>query len=727
MRTPKLAAFELRKFARGRLPRAAMAALVLLPLLYGALYLWSFWDPYSRLDKIPVALVVEDRGATADGARITAGADLAAKLRDTATFDWQRTDAASARRGLENGRYYLTLTVPADFSARLASSSGPQPVTSALQVRTNDANNYIVGQISRSVFSEVRAAASASASRGYYDHVFVSFADLHDKTLQAANGADRVTSGAGSAEQGAKDLGSGIARAESGARQLSTGLTQAHTGSGTLATGLDSLDSGASQVAAGTQRLADAVNGASDQLAFVKAHTKEIGDTATLVADGAHTVRTHLADIARLAPGAARDSRTAADYLKGQYDKQCAAGAPAAPAAPPSPTATAGTAPPAPAPDLCAALKKGADLAADAARATGQLNDAVGADPRALTRLTDDLATLERYARQLAAEAPHLGTDIDTAVTDVNTLNSGAHQVATGAHTAAGGARTLHKGLGTLSSGADSLSGGMYQLSDGSNRLTTGLTSLTDGSAQLAGGLHDGVGRIPDYDSSQRAARSSVMADPVQLASRALHKADTYGEGLAPYFIPLALWVGAMVAYMLFAPLNRRALSAGAPAWRIAVAGWLPAAATGAVQVVALLAVLHWALGLEMLRTAGTVGFLLLTTACFAAIVQLLCARFGPAGRVLVLALLMLQLTSAGGTYPVQTSPGFFTALHPLLPMSYVVGGLRRLITGGSLVPVWQGCAVLLAYTAGALLLTAFTARRKQVVTVSALHPELTL
>ena len=55
----------------------------------------------------------------------------------------------------------------------------------------------------------------------------------------------------------------------------------------------------------------------------------------------------------------------------------------------------------------------------------------------------------------------------------------------------------------------------------------------------------------------------------------------------------------------------------------------------------------------------------------------------------------MLQLTSAGGTYPVQTSPGFFAAIHPFLPMSYVVDGLRRLITGGDLGRVWQGCVVL--------------------------------
>lgn len=217
------------------------------------------------------------------------------------------------------------------------------------------------------------------------------------------------------------------------------------------------------------------------------------------------------------------------------------------------------------------------------------------------------------------------------------------------------------------------------------------------------------------------------MADPVKLASSSLHAAPNYGTGFAPYFIPLSLWVGAMVAYMLIQPLNRRALAAGAPAWRIAFAGWLPVAATGLLQVAALMSVLHWQLGLQMTHAAGTMGFLALVTCCFAAIVQWLNARFGAAGRILVLAVLMLQLTSAGGTYPVQTSPGFFGAIHPYLPMTYVVDGLRRLITGGGLGPVWQGCAVLLAFTAGALALTALSARRKQVWTLDRLHPELSL
>src|SRR5690606_24542815 len=100
MRSPKLAALELRRFGRGKLPRAALVALMVLPLLYGALYLWSFWDPYDRRDRIPVALVNEDKGATADGKRITAGDDIAEGLRDSATFDWREVSAQEARRGV---------------------------------------------------------------------------------------------------------------------------------------------------------------------------------------------------------------------------------------------------------------------------------------------------------------------------------------------------------------------------------------------------------------------------------------------------------------------------------------------------------------------------------------------------------------------------------------------------------------------------------------------------
>ena len=127
MRLPKLAALELLRFGRGKLPRVALVAILVLPLLYGALYLWSFWDPYGRLDRIPVALVNADTGATADGKKIDAGADITKGLLDSDTFAWHRVSAADARKGVEKGTYYLSLTMPADFSKRIASNSGDSP------------------------------------------------------------------------------------------------------------------------------------------------------------------------------------------------------------------------------------------------------------------------------------------------------------------------------------------------------------------------------------------------------------------------------------------------------------------------------------------------------------------------------------------------------------------------------------------------------------------------
>ncbi|MEU6592037.1 YhgE/Pip domain-containing protein [Streptomyces sp. NPDC046881] len=694
MRSPRLAALELRRFGRGRLPRAALVALLVLPLLYGALYLWSFWDPYGRLDRIPVALVNDDKGATAGGKKITAGDDIVDGLRDSRTFEWHEVSDEEARAGVEDGTYYLSLTMPADFSRRIASSSGDSPETGALRVRTNDANNYIVGQISRTVFNEVRSAASAKASRGFLDKIFVSFSDIHDKTVTAAQGADKLNSGIGKAEKGSKDLADGLKEAKGGSGKLAKGLKKLDTGSG-------DLQQGSRQVADGTQALADKVNGVYAEAGpFLRTNEKTIGDTARLVSDSAKAVKDNLDVLVKRAPAAAKIAHASSALLDKIYRERCEGAALADPA--------------------CPELKRARTAAAEVATVADDLNTLIADQNGDLKTMRDNLGTLRKQADALAARAPHLYEDVDDAVKKINKLNTGAQKVAAGAeklHTGIGtahtGAVTLDQGIGTAKSGAETLNGGLYKLSDGSGK--------------LAGGLHSGAKKIPDYDKQDRDRRTDVMADPVQLASHDLHNAPNYGTGFAPYFIPLSLWVGAMVAYMLIPPLNRRALAAGSSTWRIALAGWLPVVAVGVLQVAALMAVLHWAIGLQMLRAAGTIGFLCLVTACFAAIVQWLNARFGPAGRILVLALLMLQLTSAGGTYPVQTSPGFFNAIHPFLPMSYIVEALRRLITGGGLGPVWQACGVLAAFTAGALALTALAARRRQVWTPDRLHPELSL
>ncbi|GGW91775.1 YhgE/Pip domain-containing protein [Streptomyces noursei] len=775
MRSPRLAALELRRFGRGKLPRLGLVALMLIPLLYGALYLCSFWDPYSRLDKIPVALVNEDQGATADGKKLTAGADLARNVKDSKTFDWEEVNAADAAKGLEKGDYYLSLTVPKDFSQRIASSGGDDPQTGALQVRTNDANNYIVGSISKTVFSEIRAKTSSKSTRAFLDKIFVSFSDLHDETAKAADGAGKVDDGLGTAREktgeladglgklnkGAGDLSNGAGKLDKGAGDLSNGAGKLDEGAGDLSNGAGKLDKGAgdlsngasqaaakakelsqgaSQVADGTQQLVDQIGGlAKKDLPYLKQHGQEIADGARFVVKVTEDVDDLLSKLPANSSKAATQTRKNADDAQALYEARCTGGNTDAD---------------------CARLKGVAAGAAAGADLAEKVDNAIAhAD---FGQLRAKLREVQQGAQMVADQVPDIVKNADGQLAKLNQLNDGAHKVAQGAgqfagglgtlangagqladgagklHNGAGdlanGAGQLHKGAGDLADGAGQLADGAGQLHnglgtahDGAEKLSGGLYKLKDGANQLATGLHNGVAKIPDYDKKDRDTRTDVMADPVKLAAKSMHKAPNYGTGLAPYFIPLSLWVGAMVAFMLLAPLGKRALAAGAPGWRIALGSWLPAFAIGVVQVLALMAVLHWALGLEMARAGATIGFLMLATACFTAVIQLLSAFFGPAGRVLTLVILMLQLTSAGGTYPVQTSPGFFGAIHPYLPMSYVVDGLRRLITGGDVDVVWQGSVVLAAFTLGALALTALAARSRQVVRMKDLHPELSL
>ncbi|MEU3991383.1 YhgE/Pip domain-containing protein [Streptomyces platensis] len=692
MRSPKLAALELRRFSRGKLPRLGLVALTLIPLLYGALYLCSFWDPYSRLDKIPVALVNDDRGATTGGKEIHVGDELAENLKDSKKFHWEDVSAVDAAKGVENGTYYLSLTVPKDFSERIASSSGKTPQTGALKVRTNDANNYVVGSISKTVFSEVRAKTSAASSRTMLDKIFISFSDLHDKTAEAADGAGKLDDGLGTAKDKTGQLADGLGKLDKGADRISKGAAEA-------ATKARQLSLGARKVSDGTQQLADKVHGiARKDLPYLREHGKDIGRKAQIVADLTEQLDEDLGKLPGDSAKAAQQARENADNAAELYQDRC--------------NGLVDTDPD------CPKLKAIADGSALAADTAEKVNDTVAHTD--FGQLRTKVRELHHGAAMVAEEAPGIANRADKAIGQINQLNAGAHQVSQGAGLFA-------DGIGTLADGAGKLHDGLGVAKDGADKLTGGLFKLKDGSNQLSDGLHSGVSKIPDYNKKDRDTRTEVMADPVELAAKSLHKAPNYGTGLAPYFIPLSLWVGAMVAFMLLQPLGKRALAAGAPGWRIALGSWLPAYAIGVVQVLALMAVLHWGLGLEMARTAGTVGFLLLATACFTAIIQLLGAFFGPAGRVLTLVVLMLQLTSAGGTYPVQTSPGFFAAIHPFLPMSYVVDGLRRLITGGDLAIVQQGCAILAVFTVGALALTALAARSRQVVRMKDLHPELSL
>lgn len=645
--SPTLPWFELARFRRSRLTRVALVAVAVVPLLYGALYIWANINPTNNLDKIDAAIVnhdqlveVEDR----DGGKqpVAIGRLLAANLisnDDGSNYDWHLTDASDANRGLADGRYKAVLTIPKNLSAAATSTSGDpsEAIQGRLNLSTNDSVNYINGTIAETILADARKALNAQVTETYLDNIYLGFTDIRMALDEAAGGAGQLADGAGTLVGGTEQLADG-------ARQL---------------------DAGAGQLAGGLKTLDSRTNGLPGQ-------TRQLADGARQVAAGTGQLNVTIQQITSAILAATANANADIDRLAATLDQladDCEADPP---------------------PGIsCSTLR-------DAAARSDELKGFVG-DVRG--QVSDVSANTQRLA-------------------------SGADQVADGNEALAANVPSLVNAIGQAADGASQLAGGTGPLADGAAQAADGAAQLENGAAQLQAGLVDGRDGVPDYDKDERELLAKTAATPVEEAAKRLHGVDGYGSALAPYFMALALWVGAMAIYLLLRPLSARAVASTAGSVRTALAGFAPGLLLSFVQAVLLVAVVHWVVGVDAARPLLLLGAALAAAIVFTALNQMFVALFGPAGRFVAIVFVCLQLTSAGGTYPIETSPGFFGTLHTLMPMTYVVDLFRSAVAGGGS-SVGADFAVLAVFTLGALAVTSLAAYRSQRVTISRLHPTL--
>lgn len=352
-------------------------------------------------------------------------------------------------------------------------------------------------------------------------------------------------------------------------------------------------------------------------------------------------------------------------------------------------------------------------------------------------RLRDQGLTAEQAAPVLAAY-DQLGNHVDRAGEKVRQLSGkldalalGAGQVADGAEALAQATPALKQGIGDartgadrLATGADELAEGTEALRQGAGSLHTGLVEATQGANRLRKGLADGAAQVPATDEEARATIARTIASPVEVKNSSKASADSYGEGLAPFFLALAAWIGGYVLFLLVRPLSGRALAAGQRSWRIAVGGWLAPALIAAVQMVLAVAVVSVVVGVAPQHVAGVLAVLVLSSVTFVAVIHFLCAALGSPGQFLGLVLMVVQLVSAGGTFPWQTIPGPLHWLHDVLPMPHTVEAVRLVMYGGPADLLWQHLVVLGLWLVGALVLTSLVARAQQVWSVRRVNPE---
>jgi putative membrane protein len=646
VKTLRLALLELFRFRGGRPPLLPLA-LTLVPLLYGGVYLWATWDVYGRLDRIPVAVVNQDVPVTAREIEVNAGQLFVQQLRQDRIFDWRFVDLQRAQRGLQSGAYYFAITVPPDFSSKLASPAPDLPRRASMLITLDDANGYLAGKMEQTTEAKLQNQITAAAHTAFAQRVLGDLTTLHQRLDQAtaAIGRQRAAN----------------RRVSDDAAKVAAGLQKGQALAGRFTTTNQQLVAGAQQV---LQSVSGSAASAADEI--------PIGAQSAL--DGASAAQR----AAGLAASNASSAAASADV----------------------------------------ALNTLADL--------GQAHPTLLTDP-SFRQVMDSV----RRTRQSAGDASSSAQQADAATQQATAGAQWVQSAASGPQqqlrTAASQASDLVRLAQQSADQADELSRRANTASKRATMLQTDAKRLDASQAKLSASLTAAFKQIPPASAQQRARIAATLSSPVQIVTTNVHPAGVYGRGLAPLLFGIAIWVFALVAFVLFRPLNPRALAGQAHALTVAVAGWLPAAAIGVVGALVLYGVADGVLGLQPIHRLEAIGLVILAALSFVALVHLLRTAFGALGDAISFALLTVQLTASGGLYPLQTGPSPFQTVHQIMPITYVVDGLRVSISGGTDAKLIRAAIVLAGILVVSIALTALAVARQRTWTMSRLKPAVTI
>ena len=258
-----------------------MIGISLIPALYNIIFLSSMWDPYGQLSDLPVAVVNHDKEASYNGNSMSIGKDMVSNLKENKTLDFHFVDEEEGKKGLENGDYYMVVTLPSDLSEKAASILTDHPEQMQIDYQTSSGHSFIASKMSDSAMTQLKQSVSTNVTETYTKALFNKMVDLKDGMSQAASGSEKLTDGANQLVAGSQALTTnlhsladssltfsngteqftkGLSSYVSGVEQLHLGLGNFNSGLVTYTGAVSQLDSGLGQLSSKSPELVRGIN-----------------------------------------------------------------------------------------------------------------------------------------------------------------------------------------------------------------------------------------------------------------------------------------------------------------------------------------------------------------------------------------------------------------------------------------------------------------------------------
>ncbi|HEQ4723484.1 YhgE/Pip domain-containing protein [Streptococcus pyogenes] len=707
-----------------------MIGVALVPALYNLSFLGSMWDPYGRVNDLPIAVVNHDKPAKRADKSLTIGDDMVDKMSKSKDLEYHFVSAKQAQEGLKEGDYYMVITLPEDLSQRAATLLNPEPQKLTIRYQTSKGHGMVAAKMGETAMAKLKESVSQNITKTYTSAVFSSMTDLQSGLKEASAGSQALASGAKTAQAGSQTLSTNLAaltgasqqfqqstgRLTSGLTTYTDGVNQVKNGLGTLSTdipnylnGVSRLSQGASQLNQGLSQLTQATTLSDEKAKGIQSlivglpvlnqgiqqlntelstlqppnlNADELGNSLGAIAQAAKQVIVE-ETAAQNEELSALQATSVYQSLTAEQQGELAA---ALSQSDKSQTVSAAQTILSSVQTLSTSLqslsqedqsKQLEQLKEAVAQIANQSNQALPGASSALTELSTGLAKVNGSLNQQVLPGSN---QLTTGLAQLNRYNtaigSGVIKLSEGTNALSSKSGELLDGSHQLSEGATKLADGSSQLSQGGHQLTSGLTELSTGLSNLNGSLAKASQQLSLVSVTDKNAKA--VAKPLVLNEKDKDGVKTNGIGMAPYMIAVSLMVVALSTNVIFAnSLSGRPVK---DKWdwakqKFVINGFISTMGS----IVLYLAI--QLLGFEARYGMETLGFIMLSGWTFMALVTALVGWDDRYGSFASLVMLLLQVGSSGGSYPIELSGAFFQKLHPFLPMTYVVSGLRQTIS----------------------------------------------
>lgn len=694
---------DLRRLSTNVIALIVTMGLCIIPSLYAWFNIAAMWDPYGSTSGVQVAVANNDKGFSGNMLKLSlnAGDAIVTQLKANKAIGWQFVNEADAVEGVKSGKYYAAIVIPADFSKHMASIMTGSIENPKLNYYTNEKKNAVAPKITDTGANTVQKQVNST---------FISIAtEAVASALNTASGAlssdkttimDRLVTSLKNAE---KDL-------EEFSRTIDTFSSAADSVQSLLDTAKASLPD-VDKIASDGNK---ALSSANSVLDASRTSLNNITNTFGNVIDSSQNLYDQVSGTANSALGQIEgDAESTASRLS----------------------------------NLASAAQQIININNESIQTLQQLNTSL---PKPLNAVNALITKLQDANKRQQAIIDRVNGAVSTIRTTKDLSAKTRNEISNIVKQSRGdisGIRSDYRSSvqPKLDSLIDSLSGAGSSLS--------GVLSGTQSSLSNLDGVLNGVGKT--MDASQKALASakttldsmrtklssvisqlnsvsrdkqlqklidilktdpslagSFMSSPVRLDTHRFYSVENYGSGMAPFYSSLAIWVGGIVLVAIMkVKVDEDDKLHNFKLHQAYLGRYLIFMTLGLIQSLIICLGDLYFLQIQCLFPLHFLLAGLVSSFIYINIIYALTVSFGNIGKALSVILLVIQIGSSGGTFPIETMPAFFQKLYPILPFTYSINAMRESIAG-----IYQNAYAidllkLLLYVPIALLLGLFLRR----------------